>query len=197
MPAHAELAVAELHECKQIKSATTADAGKVVTPSSVTNNVGTLRNLLGTEIATNGTTADAGKVYTQSDTDDAEQEFRYLNPDDLENYKTSVQATFADIGTLTTEYAVAPHAVEDIQIRVVLYGAITGADETVSVTVGAATVVNLTVPIAGSGAGVVTSGTLVTLSAAQPAGSRITIATAGTSTGATKAVVVVGLQGQT
>ncbi len=49
---------AEIHECKQIAAATTSDAGKVVTPSSITNNVGTLRKLAvadlsdGTSIAT-------------------------------------------------------------------------------------------------------------------------------------------------
>lgn len=197
MPNHASMTGAELHECKQISSAVTADAGKVVTPSDVTAGTGTLRKLLVTELDTDvAASGNEGAVVVQSAVDN-EPEIRFLTPDDVEDYKTSVQATFADIGTLDTQYAVAPHAVDFIRIHCVLYGAITGTDETVTVTVGSADPETLTVPVSGSGAGVVTSGTLTALSASQVAGSRVTIETAGDSTGATQAVVVVSLEGQT
>lgn len=45
MPLHSTLSASEIHECKQIKSATTADAGKVITPSSTNNGEATLRKL--------------------------------------------------------------------------------------------------------------------------------------------------------
>lgn len=48
---HAALTGAQLHEDKLISTATTADAGKVTTPSSVTNGVGTLRKLTPTDIS--------------------------------------------------------------------------------------------------------------------------------------------------
>ena len=42
---HSTLSGASVHEDKLITTATTADAGKVTTPSSITNGVGTLRKL--------------------------------------------------------------------------------------------------------------------------------------------------------
>lgn len=51
MTAHSALGASELHECKQVKSAGTGDAGKVITPSSSTAGEGTLRNLLESEIS--------------------------------------------------------------------------------------------------------------------------------------------------
>lgn len=47
---HSTLASADVHEPKYMTSATTADTGKVLTPSSTTNSVCELRNLLETEI---------------------------------------------------------------------------------------------------------------------------------------------------
>lgn len=55
MPAHQSITDAtKIHEAKQIASATTADAGKVITPSSSTNGVGTLRKITVGEIGPTG-----------------------------------------------------------------------------------------------------------------------------------------------
>ena len=57
MPAHQSITDAtKIHEAKQIASATTADAGKVITPSSSTNGVGTLRKLAVDELDPAGRT---------------------------------------------------------------------------------------------------------------------------------------------
>ena len=50
MPNHASLSDAELHYCKHITTATTADKGKVITPSSTTNGISTLRKLNETDL---------------------------------------------------------------------------------------------------------------------------------------------------
>ena len=49
MGSHSTLPNSELHECKNIASATTADAGKVNTPSSTVNGQSTLRKLRETD----------------------------------------------------------------------------------------------------------------------------------------------------
>lgn len=191
MPLHSAATGSEVHQDKLIGVATTADAGKITTPSSVSNGVGELRKLKATELDSQATTADAGKVWTPDATTNGVITLRKLAPADLQAYKTLAHAEFTDIGTATTEYGIAAHSTSSIRIMVVLYGAITAADETVRVTVGTATAVDLTVPTAGSGAGIVTLGTLTTLSAVQAEGSRVTIATLGNSTGPTRAKVVV------
>ena len=53
MTNHKDLPAAELHEAKQIKTATAAQAGQIITPSSV-DNVGELRNLALNEITHQG-----------------------------------------------------------------------------------------------------------------------------------------------
>lgn len=50
---HASLGSADVHEPKHITLATTADAGKVITPSSTTNGISTLRKLNSTDIVDN------------------------------------------------------------------------------------------------------------------------------------------------
>lgn len=193
MPLHSAMTGSELHEDKLISTAVIADAGKVTTPSGATNGEGELRKLLVTELNTNTANTLEGQVFVQSGTTDLGQ-MRFLFPEDLDGHMQLVSADFADIGTLDTQWAVAPIPVTDARIRVVLYGAITGVDETVTVTVGSADPITLTVPVSGSGAGVATSGNLVTLSAAQAAGVAIEIETAGDSTGATVARVFVELR---
>lgn len=73
MPAHQSITDAtKIHEAKQIASATTADAGKVITPSSVTNGVGSLRKIVVDELDPAGRTPWTGwaqyadNLYTSS-----------------------------------------------------------------------------------------------------------------------------------
>lgn len=193
MPLHSAMSGSELHEDKLISTATIADAGKVTTPSGATDGEGELRKLLVTELNTNTADTLEGQVLVQSGTTNLGQ-MRYLFPEDLDGHMQVVSADFADIGTAETAWAVAPIPVTDVRIRVVLYGAITGTDETVTVTVGTADPITLTVPVSGSGAGVVTSGNLVGLSADQAAGVAIEVATAGDSTGAAVARVFLELR---
>jgi hypothetical protein len=57
MPAHQSITDAtKIHEAKQIASATTADAGKVITPSASTDGVGSLRKLAVNELDPDGRT---------------------------------------------------------------------------------------------------------------------------------------------
>lgn len=73
MPAHQSITDAtKIHEAKQIASATTADAGKVITPSSSTNGVGSLRKIVVDELDPAGRTPWTGwaqyadSLYTSS-----------------------------------------------------------------------------------------------------------------------------------
>ncbi len=191
MPLHSAMSGSELHQDRLISTATVADAGKVTTPSSLNDGEGVLRKLLAADLDADSVPADSGKVLTPSDVANDTFVLRQLAPADIDSYKVVADVEFTDIGTIDTQYTVLMHAATTVRFAVVLYGAITGADETVSVTVGAATVVNLVVPVAGSGAGVVTLSPVTTLSAAQAEGVRIMVATAGTSTGATRARVVI------
>ena len=50
MPDHRGLISAEVHECIHITDATTADSGKVITPSSTTNAVSVIRQLTPTDL---------------------------------------------------------------------------------------------------------------------------------------------------
>jgi hypothetical protein len=50
MPQHSTLADSEIHYCKHITTATTADKGKVITPSSTTNGISELRKLTETDM---------------------------------------------------------------------------------------------------------------------------------------------------
>jgi hypothetical protein len=61
MPQHSTLADSEIHYCKHITTATTADAGKVITPSSATNGISTLRKITTAEL--NDTTFDLYRAY--------------------------------------------------------------------------------------------------------------------------------------
>ena len=75
---HKSLPASSLHEDKLIASATTADAGKVTTPSGSTNGVGVLRNLTLADLDTSEvTTADHGKVLTPSSSANGEVVFDY------------------------------------------------------------------------------------------------------------------------
>lgn len=191
MPLHSEMTFAELHEDKLITAATIADAGKVSTPSSVTDGVGELRKLLVTELDSDADTAAAGKVWTPDSITNGVIELRYLAPEDLDGYKVAHSFDFADISIVATEYGVLQHAAQTIRIAVVLYAALTAANETITVTIGTATGVALVVPFAASAAGTVVLSPVTTLSAAQLEGVLITVASAGTSTGPTRGRVFV------
>ena len=52
MAEHNTLTGSSLHQCKQITTAGTGDAGKVITPSASTAGIGELRQLLESEIST-------------------------------------------------------------------------------------------------------------------------------------------------
>ena len=81
MPEHVDIQSSQCHEPKHITSATTADAGKVITPSSVSNGVSVFRKLdaadiTGLEDVTDPQYCQAGVVagatsvaITTSDTD--------------------------------------------------------------------------------------------------------------------------------
>lgn len=57
MPAHQSITDStKIHEAKQIAGATTADAGKIITPSGVTSGVGVLRKLAVNELDPDGRT---------------------------------------------------------------------------------------------------------------------------------------------
>ncbi len=194
MPLHSAMVGSELHQDKLISTALTSDAGKVTTPSSVTPGVGVLRKLKGIELETDLVAAtDRGKALVQSTSTDDVPEWRYITPADVNAYLSTVGIDLADISVASTDYRVAAQGVEAILIRVVLYGALTLVNETITVTVGAAAAVPLTVPFAGSGAGVRSASVLTNLSAAQVAGSLITVTSAGNSTGPARAHVSVEL----
>lgn len=181
----------ELHEDKLISTATTVDAGKVSTPSGATDGVGELRKLLFTELDPDATTADAGKVWTPDASTNDVVDFRHLSPEDIDGYKVVHTVDFADVSVVGSEYAVLMHDATTIRIAVVLYGALTVADETITVTVGTATGVALVVPFTGSAAGTKVLSAVTALSVAQTEGVLITVASAGTSTGPTRAKVLV------
>lgn len=84
---HKSVPASQLHEDKLIASATTADAGKVTTPSGTTNGVGVLRKLLISEIDFGIviTAADVGKVLTPDDT--GSLVLRKLTHDDISEEK--------------------------------------------------------------------------------------------------------------
>jgi len=195
MPNHAALTGANLHEAKGLDTATTADAGKVLTPSSVTSGVSTLRKLKATELNSEGdNVTDAGKTLHQSSVTDELFVLRYTTPDDVDNLECSMQCTLTDIGTAATKYIVATGTIDEADVYVILQGAITGTDETVTVDFGDTNVV-LTVLVAGSGVGVITSDLANTITTPIAKGALITVTTAGNSTGATEAIVqIIGRQ---
>lgn len=99
--------------------------------------------------------------------------------------------TFADVATAETLVFVAPVAGYLRKVQTLLAGAITGANETVTVSVdGVALSPTITITQSGSAAGDVDSAEFF---APVKAGARITVATAGTSTGPQKAAVTVTL----
>ena len=71
MAEHSTLTSTSLHECKQISTAGTSDAGKVITPSASTAGEGTLRLLTESEISSKtayitavfGDVSTAGSIY--------------------------------------------------------------------------------------------------------------------------------------
>lgn len=191
MPLHSALTGSEVHEDKLIGEALTSDAGKVTTPSASTAGQGELRRLLVTELDSDALVADSGQVWTPSSTTNGEVERRQLAPADLSAYKVATRIEFADIGTADTQWTVLMHDAHTVRFAVVLYGAISAADETVTVTVGTATGVALVVPFAASAAGTVVLSPVTQLSADQSEGVKIKVETAGTSTGATKAAVII------
>src|SRR5690606_35045502 len=157
----------ELHQDKLISTAVVGDAGKITTPSAISPGTGELRYLRATELDTELLIADAGKVLTQRSDTDAVGEWRRLTPADLGSVLYTQAFDLADIGTLETQYGVASAPVTTLLIRVVLSDAITVADSAITVTVGGATPVVLTVPFAASAAGTIVSSAETTLSAAQ------------------------------
>lgn len=181
----------ELHQDRFISTSIITDAGKVTTPSAVTPGTGELRKLKVLELDPDTTTADAGKVWTPDSITNDTIELRLLSPEDLDGYKVVAAVDFADISVAATEYTVLMHQATNVRIAVVLYGALTAANETVTVTVGAATGVALVVPFAGSAAGSVTLSPVTVLSAVQAEGQAITVVSAGTSTGPQRAKVLV------
>lgn len=82
---HLNLPASEIHEAKQIVGATSADAGKVITPSAV-DGVGELRKLLSNEINWGVTlaTTDSKKVLFPSDTVAGDLVFRQVTWPDLD-----------------------------------------------------------------------------------------------------------------
>ena len=97
---HKSMPASQLHEDKLIASATTADSGKVTTPSGTTNGVGVLRKLLISEIdfGTVFTTADKSKALMVSDDTNGAVEFRAVDRSDL----TYNGVTVADAGKVWT-----------------------------------------------------------------------------------------------
>lgn len=179
----------ELHQDRYVSEATTADAGKVTTPSSSEDGVGELRKLKATELSTEQTTTEATHALFQSGTTNDVPEWRRPQPEDVDGYTVAMTFQLADIGTAEAVRGVLPYDATTVQFGVVLYGAITGSNETVRVTIGTATAIDLTVLVAGSGEDVVTLSPVTTLSAAQAAGVKVKVETLGNSTGATKAGV--------
>lgn len=105
----------------------------------------------------------------------------------------TLNETFADIGTAETLVFVAPVAGFLRKVQTVLQGAITGADDTVTVSIdGVALSPTITITQSGSAAGDVDYAEYY---AAVKEGSRITVATAGSSTGPQKAGVTLTLSG--
>jgi len=194
MPLHSALTGSDVHQDKLIGAAIVSDAGKVTTPSAVTPGVGVLRKPLTTETSTGQLIADAGKAFVQRADTDGVGEFRFLRPGDIETYLTTTHRDVVDLDTAGSAYSIASTEVTTVRIRVVLSAAITVADEDITVTIGGATPVVLTVPVAGSGAGIITSSAEIPLSAVQPAGSLITIANDGACTGPAAARVIVELR---
>lgn len=112
-------------------------------------------------------------------------------PNPLNYYVLNAQ--IADIGTANTAFFVAPLAGSLKELRVTIFGAITGADDVVTVSVdGSALAPTLTVPQAGSAAGTTV---VAQFNAPVRAGSRITVANSGASTGTAAAAYSLTLQG--
>lgn len=100
-------------------------------------------------------------------------------PDPLNWY--TLNASIADVGTASTVYFVVPQAGYLRSVETVLFAAITGADDVITVTVdGAAASPTITITQSGSAAGDVDS---ATYNIPVKAGSRISIANSGASTG--------------
>lgn len=107
----------------------------------------------------------------------------------LPNNWYSLSGEFADIGTAETLHFVVPDNGFLRKVETVLAGAITGADETVTVSRnGSALAPTITVTQSGSAAGDYDKAEFYTGVAK---GDRISVATAGTSTGPQKAGVTV------
>lgn len=112
-------------------------------------------------------------------------------PDPLNYYHLS--ASIADVGTASTVYFVAPQDGWLRQVETVLFAAITGADDVITVTVdGTALSPTITVTQSGSAAG---DYDFAEYNAPVKKGSRISIANSGASTGTAPLAYTVTLSG--
>ena len=112
-------------------------------------------------------------------------------PNPLNYYVLNGQT--ADIGTAGTSFFTAPLPGSLKELRITLFAAITGADDVVTVSVdGTALAPTLTVPFTGSAAGTTV---VASFNAPVRAGSRITVANSGASTGTAAAAYSLTLQG--
>lgn len=131
---HSAILSADCHEPKHITNATTADAGKVITPSSATNGISVLRKIASTELSDATTLNSAIK-------------------------KDIVLVHLKDLGTASSEYGlVLPSSVAQ-KITVIIDSAFTG-NTTLTVRSGATVLGTLVLTAAGSAAGSVFSANL-------------------------------------
>ncbi len=168
---------AELHECKQIASAVKTDSGKVITPSSSVDGEGVLRRLSSAELSD---AADIAKV-TDLNATDAYARMKYITLD------------IPDISTANTEYVAVDELYEVVSAHVVLYGAITVANATITIADGTTTHGTVVIDYTTSGAGVKyesTFGSPVAIDASRV----LMVSTDGGSTTAGRATVTIALR---
>lgn len=161
MPAHQSITDAtKIHEAKQIASATTADAGKVITPSSSTNGEGTLRKIVVDELDPAGRTPWTGwaqyadSLYTSSAKRAITASTRTKVTIDGAGAKTDTSGLPTGVSALwdTTNNIITPAAVGDAYNILLNFK---GAPDTTDTT-GAYRYVDMELDI-GGGAGVIVS----------------------------------------
>lgn len=80
MPDHRTLASADVHEPKWITTATTADTGKVITPSSSTSGVSELRKLLMADLDSSSVVQNVTPIAASTVTQQTVNELVYMTP---------------------------------------------------------------------------------------------------------------------
>lgn len=181
MAIHSALTGANLHEPKNLDSALAADAGKVLTPSTV-DGVSELRLLVSTELS------DSADLVRQAELTAAGGDITSAQTE--ANIKV-VTLTIPDISTAGTEYLPVDRQYNVVGAYVVLYGAITIADATITISDGTTTFGTVVVDFATSGAGVKYENTSLTGSVGT--GRVIQVSSDGGSTDAAKAAVTLVL----